>query len=305
MTEPRPARIAVTGASGLIGSALVARLAGRGDHVLRLVRRPPAAPDEVTWDPAAGTLDRDALIAGGPLDAVVHLAGAGVGDHRWTPAYKRQILDSRVQGTRTVVAALSELGMPVRLVSASAVGFYGDRGDRLLTEEATPGTGFLADVVAAWEAEALAAPAPIAVACARTGLVVAPRGGAFAPMLRLTRLGLGGPLGSGRQYWPWISLVDEVRALTFLLDHPEIAGPVNLTGPGPVRQRDLATALGAVLHRPALLPAPRFALRLVLGEFAGDVLASQRAVPDRLLAAGFRHEHHDVEAAMRYLAGRG
>lgn len=303
MTERRPARIAVTGASGLIGSALVAHLAGRGDHVLRLVRQPAASSDEVTWDPAAGTVDVAALTAGGPLDAVVHLAGAGVGDHRWTSAYKQQILDSRVHGTRTVATTLSGLGMPVRLVSGSAVGFYGNRGDQLLTEDSAPGTGFLADVVAAWEAEALAAGPQVSVACARTGLVVAPSGGAFAPMLRLTRLGLGGPLGSGRQYWPWITLADEIRALTFLVDHPEITGPVNLTGPAPVRQRDLAAVLGRVLHRPALLPAPRFALRLVLGEFAGDVLASQRVVPDTLVAAGFHHEHQDVEAAMRYLAG--
>lgn len=291
-----PRRIVLTGGSGLIGTALRRHLLARGDEVRSLVRAAPAGPDEIYWHPQAAVLDRDAL---GRPDAVIHLAGAGVGDHRWTPAYKETIRESRVSGTATLVAALAQVGAPVRLVSGSAVGAYGSRGEEVLTEESAPGEGFLAEVVRDWEAEAMrGAQSGLSVACARTGLVMAPHGGAFAPLIRLARWGLGGPLGSGRQYWPWITLVDEVRALTFLVDHPELTGPVNVTGPDPVPQRIIAAEFGRQLRRPALLPTPGFALRLAVGEFAGDILASQRVLPQTLTRAGFEWRHDTLAAAV-------
>lgn len=225
-------RIAVTGASGLIGSALVPHLRAGGHDVIRLVRRPASAPDEVTWDPTTGTVDLDGLAG---TEGIVHLAGAGVGDHRWTDDYKREILDSRVDGTHTIVKAMTSLDpLPRVLVSASAIGWYGDTGDRIVDETAPAGTGFLADVVRAWEAAAdPARTAGIRVVHPRTGLVVAGNGGAWARMFPLFRLGLGGKLGDGRQYWSWISLQDEIRALEFLLERDDLSGPVNLTGPHP------------------------------------------------------------------------
>ncbi len=294
-------RIAVTGSSGLIGTALVAALRERGDEVVRFVRRAPSAPDEVRWDPASRTLDPRALDG---VDGVVHLAGAGVGDRRWTPSYKHEILASRTDGTTAVATAVAGADHPVRLVSGSAVGFYGDRGDEELTEDNPAGTGFLADVVLAWEASAAPAiDAGASVAFARTGIVMSPDGGAMEPLLRLGRLGLAGPLGWGRQYWPWITLVDEVGALLHLLDHPEVTGPVNVVGPAPARQKDIAAALGRALHRPALLPAPSPALRLVVGEFAGEILGSQRIVGDVLRESGYTYTHGDLDTAVRWLVG--
>ncbi|MDA2989791.1 MAG: TIGR01777 family oxidoreductase, partial [Actinomycetota bacterium] len=244
-------KVAITGASGLIGSALVPHLRNRGDEVLRLVRRQATAPDEVTWDPAAGTVDLGALEG---IDGVVHLAGAGVGDHRWTDAYKKTILDSRVDGTHTIVKAMTELSSrPATLVAGSAIGWYGDTGDRAVDETAPAGTGFLADVVRAWEAAAdPAREAGIRVTHARTGLVVAKEGGAWAKLFPIFKLGLGGKLGSGRQYWSWISLRDEIAALTYLLDNPAMSGPVNLTGPAPATNAEVTKAMGAVLGRPTL-----------------------------------------------------
>ncbi|MGL5851103.1 MAG: epimerase, partial [Phycicoccus sp.] len=207
-------RVAVTGSSGLIGSALVAALRERDDQVLRLVRRAPAGPDEVRWDPASGALDPGVLDG---VDAVVSLAGVGVGDRRWSPSYKRAILASRVDSTETLAAAVAATGRPLRMVCGSAVGFYGDRGEERLTEASPAGDGFLVDVVRAWEASAApAVDAGAPVAFARTGLVMSPEGGAFGRLLRLARLGLAGPLGNGRQFWPWITLADEVRALLHL-----------------------------------------------------------------------------------------
>ncbi len=315
------ARVVVTGSSGLIGTPLVAALRGRGDEVVRLVRRPPSAPDEVRWDPASRRLDPGVLDG---ADAVVHLAGAGVGDRRWTPAYKHEILASRTDGTVAVASAIAEAGRDVRFLSGSAVGFYGDRGDEELTEDSPPGTGFLADVVLAWEAAAQpAVDAGAPVAFLRTGLVLAPpsgssrsllkldrsgvlidtEGGAAGPLVRLARLGLGGPIGSGRQFWPWITLVDEVAAILHLLDHSDVTGPVNLTGPEPARQREVAAALGRAMHRPAVLPAPAFAARLAVGEFAGEIVASQRIVGDVLVASGYRYTHADLDSAARWLVG--
>lgn len=294
-----PQRVAVTGSSGMIGGALSSALTERGDEVIRLVRREPEDSSQVRWDPARKQLDPQALQG---VDVVVNLAGAGIGDHRWTDEYKQVLVDSRVDSTTLIARTLAEVAPDARLVSGSAIGFYGDRGDQVLTETSSGGAGFLADLVRRWEAAAAPAVAVGApTAFARTGLVFSSEGGALAKMLPLGKLGLGGPLGSGRQWWSWISLQDEVRALIHLIDHPEVTGPVNLTGPAPERQWDVARALGRLLHRPALLPAPSFALRAVLGEFSGDILASQRVLPAVLADSGFVWDEPDVESALRWV----
>ncbi len=298
MSQAQPQRVAITGASGLIGSALSVFLSARGDEVVHLVRRAPRARYEVGWDPASHKLNPGDLSG---LTAVVHLAGAGVGEHRWTAAYKQQILDSRVNGTATIAMALAELGEPIALVSASAIGAYGDRGDELLSEDSETGKGFLADVVRAWEASTTPAKdAGLRVAHARTGLVLTPDGGAMKRVLPLARWGLAGPLGTGRQYWSWITLHDELRALAHLIDQ-DIAGPVNLVSPQPLPQAEVMKALGAQLGRRALLPAPALALKIALGEFAADVLASARIMPSVLTASGFVFEHDTIQSAMRWL----
>lgn len=291
-------KVAITGASGLIGSALVPHLRARGDDVLRLVRRPATAPDEVSWDPSAGTVDLGALVG---IDAVVHLAGAGVGDHRWTDAYKKTILDSRVDSTRTIVRAMTQLDpRPRTLVAGSAIGWYGDTGTRAVDESAPAGTGFLADVVRAWEAAAdPARDAGIRVTHARTGLVVAKQGGAWAKLFPIFKLGLGGKLGSGHQYWSWISLRDEISALTYLLDNQAMSGPVNLTGPSPATNAEVTRAMGAALGRPTLFPVPAFALKTLLGEFSTEILSSARVIPEVLEASGFTWQDTTVESAIR------
>ncbi len=291
-------RVAITGASGLIGSALVPHLRSVGHDVQRLVRRPAAAPDEITWDPKAGTVDLAALQG---VDGVIHLAGAGVGDHRWTDDYKREILDSRVDGTRTITQAMIALDPKPRvLVSASAIGWYGDTGDREVDETAPAGSGFLADVVRAWEAAASpAADHGIRVVHPRTGLVVSGDGGAWARMFPLFKFGLGGKLGSGSQYWSWISLRDEVCALQFLLEQDHLSGPVNLTGPTPLTNAQITSVMGSVLGRPTILPAPAFALKAVLGEFSTEVLGSSRVMPRVLEQSGFAFQDPTAEDAIR------
>ncbi|MBT2540339.1 TIGR01777 family oxidoreductase [Streptomyces sp. ISL-44] len=291
-------RIAVTGSTGLIGSALVRSLRADGHEVVRFVRRPPAAGDEARWDPAGGYVD-PAGLAG--CAAVVHLAGAGVGEHRWTSAYKKEIRDSRVLGTAALARALAALGEPPAVfVSGSAVGYYGDTGDRAVDEDAPAGHGFLPSVCVEWEAAAEPARAAgIRTAFARTGLVVAREGGAWGKLFPIFRAGVGGRLGNGRQYWSYISLHDEIAALRHIIDTPGIEGPVNLTAPEPLTNRQVTAAMGRVLHRPALLPVPALALRIVLGEFAEDVLGSQRARPARLLESGFVFRHPGIEDAIR------
>ncbi len=288
-------KIAVTGASGLIGSALVPHLRNAGHEVVRLVRRPAAAPDELSWDPVRGVCDLPADVTG-----VVNLAGAGVGDHRWTPAYKKEILDSRVDATRTIATAMARMEPAPRvLVSASAIGWYGDTGDRAVDETAPAGTGFLADVVQAWEAAAdPARAAGIRVAHPRTGLVVSSHGGAWGRMFPLFRAGAGGRLGNGRQYWSWISMRDEVCALQFLLEQEHLSGPVNLTGPDPVTNAEVTAVMGRLLHRPTLASVPAFALKTVLGEFSTEVLGSTRALPRVLEHAQFRFQDPTVESAI-------
>ncbi|MFJ8307802.1 MULTISPECIES: TIGR01777 family oxidoreductase [unclassified Streptomyces] len=290
-------KIAVTGSTGLIGTELVRSLRADGHEVVRLVRRRPAAPDEIEWDPVRQYVDTAGLAG---CEAVVHLAGAGVADHRWTPAYKKELRDSRVLGTAAIAEAVASLGTPPRvLVSGSAIGYYGDTGDRAVDESAPPGDGFLASLCVEWErAAAPAAEAGIRTAFARTGLVVARQGGAWARLFPLFRAGLGGRLGSGAQYWSYIALHDEVAALRFMIDTESVSGPVNLTAPEPVTNREVTAAMSRALHRPALLPVPAPAIRLALGEFAQDVLSSQRVVPGRLLAAGFRFAFPGVDEAI-------
>jgi uncharacterized protein (TIGR01777 family) len=291
-------RYAVTGASGLIGGALVRHLRGQGHEVIRLVRRDAQGPDEVRWDPTRGTVDVAGLVG---TDVVVHLAGAGVGDHRWTDEYKREILDSRVEGTHTIVRAMLELDPhPRALVAGSAIGFYGDTGDRAVNESSPAGSGFLADVVRAWEAASEpAAAAGIRVTHARTGLVVAKEGGAWSRMFPLFRLGLGGRMGSGRQYWSWISLRDEVRALEFLADRADLSGAVNLVAPQPSTNAEITAAMGRVLGRPTLFPVPALALKAVLGEFSSEVLGSIRVLPTVLEQNGFTWLDPTISSAIR------
>jgi hypothetical protein len=290
-------RVGITGASGLIGSALAASLTADGHHVVRFVRRDTSDPNEIPWQPGR-PLD-PALLQG--LNAVVHLAGAGVGDKRWTQAYKREILDSRVGGTTTIATAMAAASEGPRvLISGSAVGYYGDTGDRVTDETGPKGEGFLADVVEQWEAAAdPARDAGLRVACARTGLVVSSKGGAWQKLFPIFKAGIGGKLGSGRQYWPAISLNDEVRALIFLLD-TDLAGPVNLVGPTPVTNAEVTKAMGETLRRPSILPVPGFALKAVLGEFAEDTLASQRIVPQVLEQAGFTWEQPDIRSMIEH-----
>ncbi len=292
-------RIAVTGSSGLIGTALCRHLQDRGDEVVRLVRREPAAADEVRWDPASGTLD-PAELAG--ITAAVNLAGAGVGDHRWTAAYKRTIKASRVTSTATLARTLGELDAPVRLVSASGMSYYGDRGDDVVDENEPAGESFLGDVTQVWEAAtAPAAAAGHPVAFLRTSLVLAPRAGSMQQVMRLARFGLAGPLGSGKQWWSWMTLEDQVRAIAHLIDHPEVTGPVNVASPEPTRQVEFVQALGRALHRPALLPAPSIALRTVLGEFSMEILTSLRLRPAVLERSGFTWLHPTLNDAVDYL----
>jgi uncharacterized protein (TIGR01777 family) len=291
-----PPVVALTGASGLIGSALSADLRQDGIEVRHLVRRPPSGPHEIAWNPGT-PLDPAALNG---VTAVVHLAGAGVGDRRWTDAYKRTIRESRVQGTTTIARAVAGMDDPVRvLVSASAIGFYGETGAEQVDESSPQGTGFLADVVREWEAAAdPAREAGIRVAHPRTGLVVSGRGGAWKRLFPIFRAGLGGRLGSGNQYWSWISLRDEIAALRFLLEQ-QLSGPVNLTAPSPVTNTDVTAAMGEVLGRPTALPVPAFALRTVLGEFSSEVLGSLRVFPQRLLDASFAWQDPSIEDAIR------
>lgn len=292
-------RVAITGSSGMIGTAVATYLSQRGDQVVRLVRREAKAPDEVSWDPAAGRLDPTDLAG---VTAVVNLAGAGIGDHRWTAAYKRTITESRVSSTATVAQALVDLAEPVRLVSASGMSYYGERGEEFVDEQAARGDSFLSDVTQVWEAAtAPAATAGCPTCFLRTSLVLAPGQGSMKQVMLLAKLGLGGPLGSGRQWWSWISLDDQVRAIVHLIDNPQITGPVNMATPSPVRQAAFMRALGSALHRPAILPAPAIALRAVLGEFSTEILTSLRLAPTVLEDSGFEWHHRDVSDVTEWL----
>jgi uncharacterized protein len=288
--------VVLAGASGLIGSALAGSLRADGHRVKTLVRRTVRGEDVDNWDPDQGLLDPNFLTG---ADAVVCLSGAGVGDHRWTDEYKAVIRRSRVDTVGTIARSLAEYGGPRVLLAASAVGYYGDTGDRTVDEQSPSGTTFLAGVCRDWEAAAdPARAAGVRVTHLRTGLVLAKDGGLLKRLTPIVRAGLGGKLGNGRQFMPWISLTDEVAAIRFLLEH-EVAGPVNLTGPSPVRNADFTKQLGQVLHRPTAFRVPGLAARAVLGQFAEDVLAGQRAQPKRLLEAGFEFRHRDLASALR------
>lgn len=278
-------KVAVTGASGLIGTSLLPHLRSNGHEVLRLVRRPPRGVDEVEWNPTAGTATPGALEG---VDAVIHLAGAGVGDKRWSDAYKREILNSRVEGTTTIATLMAGLEQkPKVLISASAIGIYGDTGDTAVDEATAPGAGFLADVCVQWEAAAdPARAAGIRVVHPRTGLVMSRHGGALAKLLPIFKAGAGGRLGSGKQWWSHISMRDEVAALTWLLT-AELSGPVNLTAPEPARNSEVTKTLAALVKRKAFFPVPAAAMKVALGEFSADVLGSQRVLPHALATAGF------------------
>jgi uncharacterized protein (TIGR01777 family) len=290
-------RILVAGSSGFLGTRLVRALTEDGHKVQTLVRREPRTATETRWDPDHGRLD-PAVVAGS--DAVVNLAGANVGGKRWTAAYKREIVDSRVDTTATLARAIADTGGPTALLNSSAVGFYGDTGDRAVDEQSAPGTGFLADVCRAWEdAAAPARAAGVRVAHLRTGLPLDRDGGFLKPLMPIFKLGIGGKLGGGDQYLPWISLPDWLAAVRFLLERDDLAGPVNLTGPNPVSNAAFSRALARQLHRPALVPVPRLALRAVLGEFGNEALASQRVLPGVLTKAGFDFRYRDVTSALR------
>jgi hypothetical protein len=312
--DENPPLCLLSGASGMLGTALRLALAARGTPVVRLVRTPgragAPAEGEVVWSPGAESpLASASALAG--CRAAVHLSGANVGAHRWTAAYKREIAESRVASTRALARALDGLKQPPEcLIVASAVGFYGDRGDEVLDETSPAGTGFLAEVCRQWEEAARPAiDAGIRVVHLRLGVVLGPCGGALEQMLPAFRLGLGGPLGNGRQWMSWISLEDAVRAILFALEPPApeapaLAGPVNLTAPQPVTNAGFTRLLAAHLHRPAVFRAPAFALRLAFGQMADEtLLASARVLPARLTAAGFRFSHPSVDRALAYALG--
>jgi uncharacterized protein (TIGR01777 family) len=290
--------IAIAGSSGLIGSALVYALRATDRRVLRIVRRAPSTADEVFWNPDTGEFDSGALAG---VDAVVNLCGANVGAKRWSGAFKQILRDSRIDPTEVLSLAVAEAGVPV-LVNASAVGYYGDTGNRIADETAPAGHGFLAQLCQDWEAATkLAQQDGARVVLVRTGLVLGPSAGMLGRLRPLFSLGLGARLGNGRQYMPWISLEDEVRALLFAITHDELSGPVNLTGPAPVTNAEFTAAMGRAVNRPTPLMVPGFALRTVLGEFADEgLLGGQRAIPAALERAGFVFHHNTIGEALAF-----
>ena len=292
-------RVAITGSSGLIGTALADALRRDGQEVIRLVRRPPRQPGEVRWNPGAADGGVDPAAFDG-VDAVVHLSGAPVAGGLWTQARKRELRASRIDSTRSLVAALAKApSPPSALLSGSAVGWYGDTGTREVDEYAPAGTGFLADLVSDWEAAALPArQAGLRVVNLRSGIVLSRRGGMLGPLLPLFRLGLGARIGPGTQFISWISVTDHVAAVRYLIDQPAIDGPVNLTAPEPVTNAQFTADLARTLNRPARLRIPAPVLRAGLGEASGELLGSQRVLPRRLLAAGFAFRYPEIAGAL-------
>ena len=290
-----PQRIAVTGASGLIGSALVGYLKSQGHTVQRLVRRAAVSSEEITWDPIAGTVDMEALAG---VDAVIHLAGAGVSDKRWTKKYKSEILNSRLLGTTTIAKAVA-IVKPQVFISASAIGWYGESGNRAVIESDRAGDDFLAAVCHEWESAADLA-GDVRTVKLRTGLVLDPTGGALGKMLPIFRFGLGGKLSNGKQWWSWITLHDQIRAIAFLLEN-KVSGPVNLTSPNPVTNSEFTAGLARAMHRPALFPVPAIALKIVLGGFSAEVLGSKKVMPQVLTEAGFTFDYPHISSALEKL----
>ena len=294
--------IAIAGSSGLIGSALAAALRANDHSVLRIVRRTPANSEELHWNPESGEFDVDALTE---VDAVVNLCGVNIGQHRWSGAFKQSLRDSRIAPTEVLSAAVADAGVET-LVNASAVGYYGNTKDRVVDENDRAGKGFLAQLCEDWEAATLPAQyGGTRVVLARTGVVVAPSGGALRKMRPLFSFGLGARLGSGRQYMSWISLEDEVRALLFAISHPSLSGPVNMTGPAPVTNAEFTTAFGRAVNRPTPLTLPGFAVRAALGEFADEgLLIGPRAIPSALERDGFQFHHNTIGEALAYATAR-
>jgi uncharacterized protein (TIGR01777 family) len=292
---PRINRVAVTGATGLIGTALVAQLKSDGYQVQKLVRRPVRTADEVFWDPIKGEVDTNSLEG---VDAVFHLAGASVGGKRWSAAYRSEILNSRLLGTTTIATACEQL-KPSVFISASAIGHYGETGNRAVTEADGGGGDFLSIVCREWEAAASLAPSVRTIKL-RSGIVLDPTGGALGQMLPIFKFGVGGKLGSGKQWWSWITLHDQIRAMIFLLNS-KIDGPVNLTAPNPVTNQEFTAALAHAMKRPAFFPAPAFALRAVLGGFSSEVLGSKRVIPKVLTDAKFEFDYPFVASALTAL----
>jgi hypothetical protein len=295
-------RIIIGGASGFIGKPLIKRLRDSGHEVTQLVRRDPGGEGQVAWRPNEGELDPAALDG---VDAAINLAGVGVGDHRWNDEFKKLLRSSRINATSTLARAVAAAGTPPRvLINACAVGYYGDTGDREVDEDGPGGDTFLARLCRDWEAATEPAErAGVRVVRLRSGVILGPGGGYLKPLLPLFRFGLGGRLGSGRQWLPWISLADELNAIEFLL-RADVSGAVNVVGPAPVRNTEFTQALAHALGRPALLPVPYAVLRVAAGEFANEAVISQRALPAKLTAAGFRHEHRDLAAGLRWAVGR-
>lgn len=291
-------RVVVSGASGLIGSALCDSLRADGHEVVRLVRRPPSGAHDVQWRPESNELD-PAVLAG--ADAVVCLSGANVGAKRWTDSYKQTLRSSRLDTTGTLARTMAGLGAdaPAVFLAGNAIGYYGDTGEQQVDESAPPGDGFLAELCVDWQRAAQpAVDAGVRTAYLRTGVVLAKDSDLIARLRPLVKLGVAGPIGNGRQFLPWISLTDEVRAIRFLLDS-DVSGPVNLCAPHPARNKEFTKTFAGLLHRPAVLPVPGFAVRAVAGELGDETVKSQRAVPAALTAAGFSFEFAELEPALR------
>jgi len=293
-------RVLISGATGLVGSEVARQLIAAGHQPLRLVRRKALSTDEVEWDPSRGYLYEGIMET---VDAVVNMAGATTGKIPWTRKYKLEIVHSRINSTRTLVSAIAAAKNPPKVfVSGSASGFYGDCGNQLLTEESPKGTGFLSDLASEWEQEALKAPAGVRVILARTTMVMSKQLGALGRLIPLIKLGLGGPLGNGKQWWAWISQVDEARAILHLIDTPGASGAFNLTAPEPATCGQIVKSLAKQLKRPAIVPVPAFALKLILGEAATELLlCSQNMSAEKLLATGFKFQHGQLEKATKWV----
>ena len=294
-------RVLVSGSHGMIGSHLVEALAQAGHEVVCLVRSKRVGPNEVSWDPANGIIDADGLEG---IEAVIHLAGSNIAARRWSRAIKREIRDSRVNGTRLLCQALADMKKPpATFISASAIGFYGDRGKKLVDEGSPAGSGFLPSVCKAWEeASAVLQKSGIRVVHMRIGIVLSPEGGALAKMLPSFKLGIAGHIGNGQQFMSWISLDDVVGAILYALETSSLSGPINVVAPDPVTNHNFSKTLGHVLHRPTILPLPAFALRTALGEMADELLlSSTRVKPAKLLAAGYKYRYPELTGALRHL----
>ena len=296
-------RVLISGASGLVGSEVARQLKAAGHEPIKLVRRPISGPGEVTWNPASGTIPADLM---DNIDAVVNMAGATTGKIPWTKKYKQEIVASRIDSTRTLVKAMAAAkNPPTVFVSGSASGFYGDSGDKILSESASKGSGFLSDLANQWEQEALKAPSGVRVILARTTMVMSRQLGALGRLLPLIKLGIGGPLGSGKQFWAWISQVDEAAAIIHLINTPSATGAFNLTAPEPATCKDIVVALAKQLKRPAIIPVPAFALKLILGEAATELLlCSQNMSAEKLMATGFKFQHPTLSSAAAWVVSK-